>query len=115
MRPWLVTAIVLAVVVLIVCFAPMVTRPCAAQLLTASQRYAASSRSSTSALMRARDAGRAEGLLEAARMSFGDADIRRAAAVDVLDYQRQLAEVTGSALDAGSGHGGESRRRRLHA
>jgi len=123
-RPWVVSAIALAVVLVIVLCAPMLSQPCASQLMASSARYAAASRSGTSALLRARDAGRAEGLLEAARLSFSDSHIRRTASVDVLDFQRYLGDVSGEALAAGGApsdgyarvaYGSEGRRRKLHA
>lgn len=123
-RPWVVAAIALVVVLVVVLTAPMLTQPCSAQLMSSSARYAAASRSGTSALLRARDAGRAEGLLEAARQSFSDSQIRRSANVDVLDFQRYLSEVSGEALAAGGvsndgyarvAYGSEGRRKKLHA
>ena len=68
------------------------------RLMAGSARYAASSARSSSKAMRIRDAGRAEGLLEAARMLSSESTIRSRARVDVLDYERHLFGVTGAAM-----------------
>ena len=68
------------------------------RLMSSSARYAASSARNTGTAMRIRDAGRAEGLLEAARMLSSEGHIRDKARVDVLDYERHLFDITGDAM-----------------
>ena len=100
LQPYGVACAVVGVMLLIVIVLPMLTRSCANQMIVGAARYASASRGGASTLMRVRDAARAEALLEAARMQYSDAEIRRSARVDVLDFQRYLTKVTGDAMAA---------------
>ena len=125
-QPYGVACAVVVGMLLLVIVLPMLTRSCANQMIAGAARYASSSRSGTSTLMRVRDAARAEALLEAARMQYSDAEIKRSARVDVLDFQQYLAKVTGDAMAtskeaaenfgrvAWSGAGGRETRKKFH-